>query len=137
MYAPNAEAAYPDRVEAGKVLDFRAESPHPATDGWTQSYTFTGAEFVRLHFKAFHLQEGDKLIVSSPDGVQSWEYGQKGVNQNGDFWSFAINGDTVKLTLVAPSGKSYGFKVVEVGYGTVSSGAQYAGARNCGRYGWA
>lgn len=120
IYAPGSAAAYLDRVEAGKVFDFRAESPHPATDGWTQSYTFTGAEFVRLHFKAFHLQEGDKLIVSSPDGVQSWEYAQKGVNQNGDFWSFAINGDTVKLTLVAPSGKSYGFKVVEVGYGTVS-----------------
>ncbi len=119
LYTPGAAVAYPDRVEAGKVLDFRAESPHPAADGWTQTYTFTGAEFVRLHFKAFHLQEGDKLIVSSTDGVQAWEYGEKGVNQNGDFWSFAINGDTVKLSLVAPSGKSYGFKVEEVGFGTV------------------
>lgn len=119
LYSPGAAVAYPDRVEAGKVLDFRAESPHPAADGWTQTYTFTGAEFVRLHFKAFHLQQGDKLIVSSLDGVQAWEYSEKGVNQDGDFWSFAINGDTVKLTLAAPSGKSYGFKVEEVGYGTV------------------
>jgi V8-like Glu-specific endopeptidase len=111
--------ALPAKVEAGKVLDFKAESPHPATDGWTQTYTFTGAEFVRLHFKGFHLVEGDKLLVSSPDGAQTWEYSGKGSNQDGDFWSFAINGPEVKLTLSAPSGKSYGFHLVEVGYGTV------------------
>jgi len=108
-----------ERVEAGPVLDFKAESPHPALDGWTDTYNFPGASFIRLHFKAFHLAEGDTLVVASPDGAQAWEYSDKGVNKNGDFWSFAINGDTVKLSLSAPSGKSYGFKVVEVGYGTV------------------
>lgn len=107
------------RVEAGKVLDFRVETPHPARDGWTETYSFPGATFVRLHFKGFHLEAGDKLIVSSPDGAQSWEYSGRGVNQNGDFWSFAVNGSEVKLSLAAPSGKSYGFRVVEVGYGTV------------------
>lgn len=125
LYPPAAGAtasqagSLPARVEAGKVLDFKAESPHPATDGWTQTYTFTGAQFVRLHFKGFHLIEGDKLLVSSPDGAQAWEYTGKGSNQDGDFWSFAINGPEVKLTLLAPSGKSYGFHLVEVGYGTV------------------
>ncbi|MCU0486901.1 MAG: hypothetical protein MUC85_12420, partial [Anaerolineales bacterium] len=107
------------RVEAGKVFDFKAESPHPAVDGWTQTYSFTGAEFVRLHFKAFHLADGDKLVISSPDGTQAWEYTGKGSNGDGDFWSFAINGADVTVTLAAPSGKSYGFQVVEVGYGTV------------------
>jgi V8-like Glu-specific endopeptidase len=109
----------PAKVEAGRVLDFKAESPHPATDGWTQTYSFAGAEFVRLHFKGFHLAEGDKLFVSSPDGAQVWQYTGKGSNQDGDFWSFAINGPEVKLTISAPSGKSYGFHLVEVGYGTV------------------
>lgn len=109
----------PERIEAGRVIDFRAESPHPARDGWTQAYSFPGATFIRLHFKGFHLEEGDRLIVSSPDGAQAWEYSGMGVNQNGDFWSFAINGPEVKLALLAPSGKSYGFRLVEVGYGTV------------------
>lgn len=108
-----------ERVEAGKVLDFRAESPHPAVDGWTETYSFPGATFVRLHFKAFHLVEGDTLRISSPDGAQTWEYSGQGVNHNGDFWSFAISGSEVKLELSAPSGKSYGFKMVEVGYGTL------------------
>lgn len=109
----------PERVEAGKVLDFQLETPHPVSDGWTQTFTFPGATFVRLHFKGFHLEAGDKLIISSPDGAQAWEYSGKGANQNGDFWSFAINGEQVKLSLSAPSGKSHGFRVVEVGYGTV------------------
>ena len=107
------------KVEAGKVYDFKAESPHPVPDGWTQTYNFPGAEFVRLHFKGFNLHDGDTLFVSNLDGSQTWEYTGKGVNQNGDFWSFAINGADVKLTLAAPSGKSYGFHVTEVGYGTV------------------
>ncbi len=111
--------ASPERVEAGKVLDFRAETPHPALDGWTETYSFPGAAFIRLHFKGFHLADGDKLTVSSPDGAQAWEYTGKGANQNGDFWSFAINGEQVTLSLAAPSGKSYGFRVVEVGYGTL------------------
>lgn len=111
--------ALPARVEAGRVLDFKAESPHPARDGWTQTYSFAGAEFVRLHFKGFNLVEGDKLLVSSPDGTQVWEYTGQGSNKDGDFWSFAINGSEVKLTLSAPSGRSYGFHLVEVGYGTV------------------
>ncbi len=67
-----------ERVEAGPVLDFKAESPHPALDGWTDTYSFPGASFIRLHFKAFHLVEGDTLVVASPDGAQAWEYTGKG-----------------------------------------------------------
>jgi hypothetical protein len=120
LVAPTSGAsALQGKVEAGKVLDFQVDSPHPATDGWSQMYNFEGAQFVRLHFKGFHLHEGDKLIVASPDGSQAWEYTGKGSNQNGEFWSFAITGSEVKLTLNAPSGKSYGFKIMEVGYGTI------------------
>jgi len=117
--ASQSDALANERVEAGKVLDFKAESPHPATDGWSHTYSFPDATFVRLHFKAFRLAEGDRLIVSSPDGAQAWEYTGRGSNQNGDFWSFAINGPEVTLTLSAPSDKSYGFHIAEVGYGTV------------------
>jgi V8-like Glu-specific endopeptidase len=120
LLAGEARTASPlARVEAGTVLDFKAESPSPAVDGWTQSYSFPGATFLRLHFKAFNLASGDKLTVSSPDGTQAWEYTGKGVNNNGDFWSFAITGSEVRLSLYAPSGKSAGFQIVEVGYGTV------------------
>ena len=107
------------RVQAGTVIDFRAESPHPVPDGWTATYSFPGAEFIRLHFHQFDLAEGDKLLVSNLDGSQSWEYTGQGHNGNGNFWAFAINGSDVVLTFVAPSGNSYGFEVREVGYGTI------------------
>ena len=121
-----------ERAEAGKVLDFRAESPHPAVDGWAQSYSFPGAEFVRLHFKGFHLQEGDKLLVSSPDGLQSWEYTGKGANHNGDFWSFAINGDTVKSYPGRAIGQILWFPPGGSRLWHGCPGAQYAYSGNCG-----
>ena len=117
--APAGMAAN-DRVQAGTVIDFRAESPHPVPDGWTETYSFPGAEFVRLHFSQFALADGDKLIVSNPDGTQAWEYTGQGHNGNGNFWAFAINGSEVKVTMVSPSGSSYGFAMREVGYGTVA-----------------
>jgi hypothetical protein len=118
--APAARVSSPTaRVQAGTVLDFRAESPHPVPDGWTATYSFPGAEFIRLHFNRFDLAEGDKLVVSNLDGSQSWEYTGQGHNGNGNFWAFAINGADVTLTFIAPSGSSYGFEVKEVGYGTI------------------
>ncbi len=118
--SPAGSQELPQRQEVGKVFDFSDASPHPAPLGWSQTYTFPGAEFIRLHFKAFDLAAGDKLVVASPDGAQSYEYTGRGLNGNGDFWSFAIDGEAVKVALSAPSGKSFGFKIVEVGYGTVN-----------------
>jgi V8-like Glu-specific endopeptidase len=108
------------RQEAGRVFSVDFKSPHPAPGSWNETYIFPGAKFVRLHFSGLNLAPGDKLVVSGPDSSQSWEYTGRGVNGNGDFWSFAIEGDSVQVALSAPSGKSNGFKIVDVGYGTVA-----------------
>ena len=108
------------RQEVGRVFGVSFDSPHPAPASWSRAYTFPGAEFIRLHITGFNLAQGDKLTISSPDGTQSWEYTGSGLNGNGDFWSFAIDGDTVRVSLSAPSGNSHGFKIVDVGYGTVA-----------------
>jgi lysyl endopeptidase len=117
--ASGAPAPLAERVRAGIVLDYTLETPDLVTDGWSQTLAFPGATFLRLHLRGFHLRDGDRLLVSSPDGSQTWEYTGQGPNHNGDFWSFAINGDTLTLSLWAPSGKSYNFHLVEVGYGTI------------------
>ena len=114
-----AAAGVGQRQEAGKVYNFNAESPHPAPLDWSQTYTFPEAKFIRLHFSGFNLAQGDRLVISNPEGSQAWEYTGRGLHGNGDFWSFAIDGDTVKVEVSAPSGKSYGFRIIEVGYGTV------------------
>jgi V8-like Glu-specific endopeptidase len=109
-----------DRFEVGKVLSFQYESPHPLPAALSRTFNFPGAVFLRLHFEDFNLAAGDRLVISSLDGSQRWEYTGLGTNGNGDFWSFATNGQDVKVELFAPSGQSYGFKIVEVGYGTVN-----------------
>jgi V8-like Glu-specific endopeptidase len=115
-----ASAVTPQRIEAGKVFEFSAESAHPAVESWSKTFDFPGATFVRLHFQNFSLAEGDKLVISSLDGSQVWEYTGQGPNGDGDFWSFATDGESVKVELNVSSGQSFGFKVVEVGYGTIS-----------------
>lgn len=124
LRAPATEAspAHPDMIEVGRVLAFSADSPHPAPAPWSRSFTFAGAKFLRLHFQNFDLADGDKLVVSSPANGQTFEYTGKGLNGNGDFWTFATQGEKVKVELVAPSGRSYGFKIVEAGFGTVDIG---------------
>jgi lysyl endopeptidase len=115
--------AYPDRQVAGQVRSFHAESPHPLSHGWSEVYSFPGAKFLRLHFQGFDLAEGDKVILSNVSGTQAWEYTGRGVHGDGDFWSFAVDGDAVKVEVQAPSGRSSGFRIVDVGYGTVSLGS--------------
>ena len=87
--APEVAAAG-QRQEVGRVFSVDFKSPHPAPASWNETYTFPGAKFVRLHFSGFNLAPGDKLVVSSSDGAQAWEYTGRGVNGNGDFWSFAV-----------------------------------------------
>jgi len=118
--------AFPARQVAGEVRSFHAESPHPLSHGWSEVYSFPSAKFLRLHFQGFDLAEGDKVIVSSVSGTQTWEYTGRGANKNGDFWSFAVDGDAVKVEVQATSGRSSGFRIVDVGYGTVSLGGSTA-----------
>ncbi len=118
--------AFPARQVAGQVRSFHAESPHPLSHGWSEVYSFPGAKFLRLHFQGFDLAEGDKVIVSSVSGTQAWEYTGRGPNSDGGFWSFAVDGDAVKVEVQAASGRSSGFRIVDVGYGTVGLGGSTA-----------
>jgi V8-like Glu-specific endopeptidase len=87
--------------------------------GWKDTIASPGAEFVRVHFVDFDLGPGEELVVSNPDGSQSWAYSGRGVNGDGDFWSFAVDGDSVKLEVRNATGKG-SYRIVEIGHGTVS-----------------
>jgi lysyl endopeptidase len=117
--APAGGHAETYRLEAGKVYTFQVDSPSPAPTYWKQIYTFTDATYLRLHFVNFDLAPGDMLIVSSPDGTQSWQYTSAGLQGNGEFWSYAVTGDQVAVEFIAPSGQS-SFKISEVAYGTIA-----------------
>lgn len=113
-------AAVPQKIKAGDVRPVSFDSPHPLPASWSRTVTSPGAAFLRLHFIEFNLAAGDSITVSNQATGQAWTYTSQGLNGNGDFWSFAIDADTVTVDVNAPSGQSYGFKVIEIGHGTLA-----------------
>ena len=119
--APATQLAAGDasaRVEVGKVLAHRAESPHPYPARWSDILRSPGATFLRVHFVDFGLAPGDTLTVASPDGSQVWSYTGRGPHDDGDFWSFAVDGDAVRIEIQG-GGRGFGYRISEIGHGTV------------------
>lgn len=117
---PTSKAQLDGPVQVGTVYAYRAATPRVLPANWATTITSDGAKFVRLHFVDLKLAKGDTLVVSSPSGAEAWTYTDNGPNNNGEFWSFSVDGDTVKVELNNKSGKSRGFRIVEVGHGTVA-----------------
>lgn len=104
---------------AGSVVPAQSQALRKSNGAYQESLVSAGAKFIRLHFVDFDLSEGAVLTVSSPDGAQKYSYTGKGSNQNGDFWSFAIDGEAVEVNLEG-EGK---YRIIEVGHGTVDLNA--------------
>jgi lysyl endopeptidase len=113
-------------VTAGRVVPYRADSPHPYPLGsaerprvWSDRIVSPGATFVRVHFAEFNLAAGDYVTVANPAGSDFWTYSLRGPNGNGEFWSFAVTGDTAIITLHAGGRAEYGYRIDEIGPGIV------------------
>jgi V8-like Glu-specific endopeptidase len=120
------EAVAQTGQKVGDVRSYNSESPHPYSPGrsdkpavWTENVISPGAKFVRVHFVGFNLASGDFVTVSSPDGSQRWTYTGRGPNGDGDFWAFAIDGDTATVQIRAGLKGEYGYRINSVGHGTV------------------
>jgi hypothetical protein len=115
----------PEPLVVGHVKPYFAESPHSygkAVHGeaiWTDKIVSTGATFLRIQFEDFNLAPGDFVLVSNSDHSVSWKYTGEGPNRNGKFWSFATPGDTAIVEIHAPTGGGHGYRIVNVGHGTV------------------
>ncbi len=122
IFTTNAFSA----VKVGDEVLEKTSTPHPYEGGkgvsWQKTYTWGNAGYIALHFSNFDLAVGDYVEVSSPDGMYSYKYEQKGkwVRLKGDkdfkqvseFWATHIPGDTAVVKLVSKNRKSsYGFEV--------------------------
>lgn len=132
--APEATAQL-DALQAGTVYTYRGVSPRVLPTNWSTTITSPGATFLRLHFVDVKLAKGDTLSVSDLDGVQTWTYTERGPNGNGDFWSFSIDSDAVKVEVNNKSGKSRGFRIAEVGHGTIALDSDASTQVVCGTEG--
>lgn len=111
---------------AGSVRSYIAETPHPYPPGaanrpavWTQQIQSPDATFLRLHFTKFDLSAGDYVTVRNADGSQFWTYSGQGPYGDGEFWSFAVDGSTAIVEVHAGVERGHGFKIEDVGHGTV------------------
>ena len=75
--------------------------------------THQGAAFIKVHFEYFNLPEGAYVIVSDPQGLESYEYdgkthlsatfnGSNGENGLSQFSAMSIFGETAIVRLVMP-----------------------------------
>jgi hypothetical protein len=132
----------PARAEAEVVGALEAVSvgtPHPypagsGADAWQHSFSYPGATYVRVHFSAFDLVEGDAVTITNPTTGEFYSYDGRGPHGNGAFWAFSIAGDTAVVTLEASAGGGYGLEIDSVGVGNVdlSSAASPAPEGICG-----
>ena len=89
------------------------ESPHPyataaqarRADGalHAESITHPGASYIAPHFAKLELEEGDYVLVRSPDGSRSWRYDNSHPLAREGFWGIAIPGDTAIIELHSPT----------------------------------
>lgn len=122
-----AAPAWAEKKKVGEERAYDAETSHPYAQGaghrpvvWSQAVVSPGAEFVRVHFGAFKLAPGDFVTVADPQGETFWTYAGDGPKGTGQFWSFAVEGDTAVVELHAGSQPGHGFRIDRIAHGTES-----------------
>ena len=90
----------------------RLESPHPyaaveqrGANGalHTDTLHHPGASYIAPHFATLELEQGDYVIVRSPDGSRSWRYDNTHPGARDGFWGIHIPGDTALIELHSPT----------------------------------
>ncbi|MEM7351819.1 MAG: trypsin-like peptidase domain-containing protein [Acidobacteriota bacterium] len=117
-------------VTVGEHVDAGIETPHPypAGDGtaaklvWSDEIYFPDATYIAPHFERFQLAPGDRVVVRSRDGAQTWTYtglgkANLGLSENG-FFAVHIKGDTAIIELWSQNPQPlFGYKIDRYGRG--------------------
>jgi hypothetical protein len=82
-----------DLVDVNKVLGYLGPN--------TESFSYPGASYVKLHFSRMAMQPGDYLTVSNPSGTESYRYDAPSALDTApvDQWAMSITGDTARLEM--------------------------------------
>jgi lysyl endopeptidase len=78
----------------------------------TETFSYPGASYVKLHFSRMAMVPGDYLTVSNPDGTESYRYDAPGVLDTGaaDKWAMSVTGDTAVLEMHRAGGDLLGLR---------------------------
>jgi V8-like Glu-specific endopeptidase len=109
------------RQKVGEIEPFAMSTSHPYAGGLDHEYVIhhPGATYIKAHFSRFDLAEGDRLVVSNPDGTERYVFTARGYkNMGADFWVTSVLGDTAILRLESTnSAGGYGFDVDHYAWG--------------------
>ncbi|MFP2913013.1 trypsin-like serine peptidase, partial [Pyxidicoccus sp. 3LFB2] len=103
---PSPASQGPTKV--GEDVFRRFETSHPyattavrAESGPVHSDTIhhPGAAYIAPHFERLELEEGDFVVVRSPDGRRTWTYDNSHPGARDGFWAIHIPGDTAIIEL--------------------------------------
>jgi hypothetical protein len=94
-------------TKVGEDVHQRFESPHPYASRevrangavHTDVLHYPGAAYIAPHFARLELEEGDFVVVRSPDGSRSWSYDNSQPGARDGFWAVHIAGDTAIVEL--------------------------------------
>ncbi|MCP4594574.1 MAG: trypsin-like peptidase domain-containing protein, partial [bacterium] len=94
--------------------DYAGAAKSAADVVWQHELHHPGATYLAVHFVEFDLGPDDYLIVSDPDGLQTYTMSGRGKMNAGTFWARHLKGDTILLELVAVgSRRGSGFLIDE------------------------
>lgn len=101
------------------------------------TYSYPGADYVKVHFSRLLVRPGDSVTVADPSGAQKYTYradprllsvpGDSPATESGKdgFWSMSITGDTAVVTLhkalPGPTLGRFGVDVDKVAHGFTSA----------------
>ena len=76
----------------------------------TETFSYPGASYVKLHFRRMAMLPGDYLTVSNPSGTESYRYDAPKVLRTGaaDKWAMSVTGDTAVLEMHRAAGNALG-----------------------------
>lgn len=76
----------------------------------TETFSYPGASYVKLHFDKLAMLPGDYLTVSNPSGTESYRYDAPKLLGDGpaDKWAMSVTGDTAVLEMHRAAGDTLG-----------------------------
>ncbi|MER7273354.1 serine protease [Dactylosporangium sp. NPDC000244] len=58
----------------------------------SRTFTYAGADYVKVHFSRLALSDGDKVVVSDASGAEQYEYTAEELSGS-DNWTMSVSGD--------------------------------------------
>ncbi|GGM33278.1 trypsin-like serine peptidase [Dactylosporangium sucinum] len=108
----------PERIEPGAETAGVLEAVTGGTIERAASRTFTypGADYVKVHFAQLRLDAGDRVRVSDASGAEHYSYTAAEL-QNLDNWSMSVSGDRAVVSVEKADGDPLGIRSRLAGLG--------------------